>query len=47
MTDGAPPIMRFCLALKLGGNSQENAVFVMAALRRDAGAPPAQVGLLP
>lgn len=46
MTSGASAIKCLRLALKLIGNSQENAVFAMAALCRDAGDSPAQVGLL-
>jgi hypothetical protein len=47
VTGAAPAIQCFCLALKLVGNGQENAIFVMAALCGDAGDAPAQVGLLP
>jgi hypothetical protein len=46
MTSGASAIKCLRLALKLGGNGQENAVFVMASLGRDAGNSPAQFGLL-
>jgi hypothetical protein len=41
MTSGIPAIKCLCLTFKLGGNSQENAVFVMATTRGDAGGSPA------